>query len=59
MTTFPPKPTPSGRDRLVANRKARIEAEVDPVERERLETLDAACGAVDQAVGLMLAVEAA
>jgi len=46
------------RDRLAANRKDRIEAEVDPVERTSLEAVDAACGAVDQAVGLMLSMEA-
>ncbi|MDR3620519.1 MAG: hypothetical protein P4L85_14305 [Paludisphaera borealis] len=57
--TFPQETYAQWRDRLAANRKARIEAEVDPVERERLEVVDAACGAVDQAVGLMMAVEAA
>ncbi|OJW21216.1 MAG: hypothetical protein BGO49_24700 [Planctomycetales bacterium 71-10] len=47
------------RDRLAANRKARIAAETDPVERERLEAVDAMCGAVDQFVGRMVCIDMA
>lgn len=45
------------RDRLAANRKARIASETDPVKRERLLAVDAMCGAVDQFVGRMVAVD--